>query len=325
MPRVYVVKAVDDSGQPIPGIFAELQAGRARIGWSYQDDLDLRLIQNNIQQGQPLNQAQQKAKRCLGFLTRVVPNDYLLYPHQPNRGEFCVVQVMGDYNYLTAANSLNGDFRSVRPCTLLTPNPIDMYDQIVPAQLRYRLGLQGRFYGLSDSGPFFTFLNALPQAGHIQDDSNQASLQRIYNDLRERLPNALLREFSRADLSRRFCPDLFERMGYSFVVQEGPAEAGSDIVVILGSPLLPDSVEIRIGVQVFAAKGTVEESFLQSKLEQLLQGWEHNSLDYGVLLTTGLCSEEAKEALYRHNENNPDRLVRLIGGNDLADLFLQYF
>ena len=121
------VKAVDDLGQPIPGIFAELQAERARIGWSYRDDLDLRLIQNNIQQGQPLNQAQQKAKRCLGFLTRVVPNDYLLYPHQPNRGEFCVVQVTGDYNYLTAANSPNGDFRSVRPCSLLTPNPIDMY------------------------------------------------------------------------------------------------------------------------------------------------------------------------------------------------------
>ncbi len=325
MPRVYVVKTVDDLGQPIPGIFAELQAGRARIGWSYRDDLDLRLIQNNIQQGQLLNQAQQEAKRCLGFLTRVVPNDYLLYPHQPNRGEFCVVKVTGDYDYSTVENSLNGDFRSFRPCSLLTLNPVDMYDQIVSAQLRYRLGLQGRFYEPSDSRPFFTFLNALPQAGHIQDDSNYARLQRIQNDLRERLPDALYREFSRADLSRRFCPDLFERMGYSFVVQEGPAEAGSDIVVTLGSPLLPDSVEIRIGVQVFAAEGTVEERFLQSKLEQLLQGWEHNSLDYGVLLTTGLCSENAKEALYRHNENNPDRLVRLIDGNDLADLFLKYF
>ena len=36
-------------------------------------------------------------------------------------------------------------------------------------------------------------------------------------------------------------------------------------------------------------------------------------------------ARKPKEALYRHNENNPDRLVRLIDGNDLADLFLQYF
>ena len=50
-------------------------------------------------------------------------------------------------------------------------------------------------------------------------------------------------------------------MGYSFVVQEGPAEAGSDIVVILGSPLLPDSVEIRIGVQVSLPKEPLKNRF----------------------------------------------------------------
>lgn len=114
-------------------------------------------------------------------------------------------------------------------------------------------------------------------------------------------------------------------MGYSYVVQEGPAEAGSDIVVSLGSPLLLDSVELRIGVQAFASEGTVEEWYLQDKLDQLLEGWDTNSLNYGALLTTGLCSKEAEEALDRHNKNEPDRHVRLINGRELADLFLQYF
>ena len=114
-------------------------------------------------------------------------------------------------------------------------------------------------------------------------------------------------------------------MGYSYVVQEGPAEAGSDIVVSLGYPLLLDSVEIRIGVQVFAFEGTIEEPYLQSKLDQLLEGWDTNNLHYGALLTTGHCSDEAKEVLSRHNRDVPNRLVRLVNGNDLADLFLQYF
>ncbi len=326
MSQAYVVKTMDkDSGEPIPGVFEELQAGRSRIGWSYRDDLDLRMIQEKIQQGSPLNECEQDAKRCLGFLTRPVLDDYLLYPHQPDRGLFCVVQVRDEYDYSAAGDSLDGDFRSFRPCSLMTSEPVDMYDEIVPSQLRQRLGRPGRFSEIYDTSPLFIFLEALPEAGRIQDDSNRASLQRIHNELREKLPDALRREFSRADLSRKLCPDLFERMGYSYVVQEGPTEAGSDIVVSLGSPLLLDSIEIRIGVQVFASEGTIEEPYLQSKLDQLLGGWDANNLNYGALLTTGHCSDEAKEVLSKHNRDVPKRLVRLVNGNDLADLFLQYF
>ena len=38
MPAAYVVKTVVE-GQPFPGVFGELEAGKARIGWSYQDTL----------------------------------------------------------------------------------------------------------------------------------------------------------------------------------------------------------------------------------------------------------------------------------------------
>ncbi len=328
MSRAYVVRTTEYSGEPIPGVFEELQAGRARIGWSYRDDLDLRKIQEKLKQGSPLNGDEQAAQRCLGFLTKPALDDYLLYPHQPTRRKFCVVQVKGEYDYSAAEDSLNGDFRSFRPCSLMTSKPVDMYDEIVPSQLRRSLGIQGRFYGISDTSPLSIFLEDLPEAGRTQGDSNRTSLLRINKELREKLPDALRREFSRDDLSRKFCPDLFDRMGYSYVLQEGPSECGSDLVVSIGSPFLLDSVDIRIGVQVFAYEGTVEESALQCKLDQLLKGWETNCLDYGVLLTTGLCSDEAKEALDRHNKNDknePNRLVNLIDGNDLADLFLKYF
>ena len=135
-----------------------------------------------------------------------------------------------------------------------------------------------------DTNSFFTFKKDLPEAGHRQDGSNRASVQRIHNELRGKLPDALHREFNRADLSRQFCSELFERMGYSPDVQEGPAEAGSDVVVTVGSPLLPEDVGIRIGVQAFSYQGTVNKEKLQAKLEQLLRGWEENSLAYGVLL-----------------------------------------
>ena len=323
MLTVFVVKAVKE-GQPVPGVFDELKAGRARMGWSYQDNLDLRLVLGRIEQGEQLDEDERDAKRCLGFLTRVKLEDYLLYPHQPERGLFSVVQVKGDYKYSTDKDGLDEDFRSLRACSLKTPEPVDMYDEIVPSQLRQRLGSPGRFSQAYDPSSFFRFLEDLPNRGQLQDGSNRASLRRIHNGLRENLPAALRREFGRADLSRRFCPDLFERMGYSAEVKEGPAEAGSDVVVTVGNPFLPDD-GFRIGVQVFAFEGTVEERDLQEKLEQLLRGWEENSLKYGVLLTTGRRSEAAVTALHKHNKEKPDRLVRLIEGDELADLFLKHF
>ena len=101
MPNAYVVKAVTDEypSQPIPGVFDELIDGRARIGWSYSDDLDLRLLHRKLEEGDELDEDEQHARRCLGFLTRVNADDYLLYPHQPDRGQFTVVQVKGDYGH----------------------------------------------------------------------------------------------------------------------------------------------------------------------------------------------------------------------------------
>lgn len=324
MPAVYVVKTTRE-WEPIPGVFDELQAGRARIGWSYQDNLDLRLINEKINQGRRLNRAEQEAKRCLGFLTRVAAEDYLIYPHQSVRGQFCVVRITDEYDYSAPEDGIGGDFRSFRPCSLVTPSPVDWYDEIVPSQLRQRLGRPGRFSEVYDTKPFFTCLQDLSNAGNLQDGSNRVSVRRIHDKLRSILPAAFYTEFNRADLSRRFCRDLFERMGYSFNVQEGRTEAGSDVVVTVGSPLLPDEVEFQIGVQVFAYDGTVAAHALRPKLDQLLQGWEDNDLNYGALLTTGHCSAEAKEVLQNHNRNKPDRLVHLIEGDDLAHLFLQYF
>ena len=56
-----------------------------------------------------------------------------------------------------------------------------------------------------------------------------------------------------------------------------------------------------------------------------LAGGNQTPLNYGVLLTTGLCSEMARNALRHHNRNHLDRQVGLIDGEDLANLFLQHF
>ena len=123
-------------------------------------------------------------------------------------------------------------------------------------------------------------------------------------------PACCIGSFLQRNLSRRFCSELLGRMDSDYELQEGPGEDGSDIVVTVNHPFLPENVGIRIGVQVFSWGNQVHEWDFQRKLEQLLDGWERNSLTYGALLTTGQCREEAKALLGQHNRNNPGRLVR---------------
>ena len=273
-----------------------------------------------LDEGRELDQHQAQARLCLGFLHKPNCGDYLLYPHQPDRGNFTIVTVAGDYDYATDGD----DFRSFRSCALVTPDPISVYDPIVPSKLRADLGRQCRFYEIHDTTALALFLRDMPLAGGTEP-SNSPALSRVHGDLRRHVPSSLAREFSRHDLSRKFCAELFDRMGHAAEVQEGPYEAGSDVVVTLGNPLLPDDVQFRLGVQVFAFVGKTNRDAVVGKLNQLLAGWNENDLCYGVLLTTGHCSPDARAAIRDHNLQNPDKLIRLIDADDLADLFLRYF
>ena len=273
-----------------------------------------------LDEGRQLDPDQAEAHRCLAFLHKPNCGDYFLYPHQPNSGNFNIVTVTGDYDYATDGE----DFRSFRPCALVTPDPISVYDPVVPSKLRADLGRQGRFYEIHDTTALALFVRDMALAGGT-DTSNGPALARVHGDLRQHVPSSLAREFARQDLSRKFCAELFERMGHAAEVQEGPHEAGSDVVVTLGNPLLPDDVQFRLGVQVFAYEGEITRDAVVGKLDQLLAGWNANDLSYGVLLTTGRCNPDARAAIRDHNLENPQQLVRLIDADDLADLFLRYF
>lgn len=131
----------------------------------------------------------------------------------------------------------------------------------------------------------------------------------------------LQKEFPRHDLSR-FCGELFSSMGYSSKLQEGPGEQGSDLVVEVWNELLPRP--FIVGVQCFSWEGAASLSELRRKLKQLVDGWDRNQLDYGVLLTTASCGLECRALVSQHNSDHKGQQIRLIEGKELATLVTRY-
>ncbi len=326
MPHAYVVKAVSDDvpTYSIPGVFESLARGKARIGWSFEDGLDLRSLASKAEAGKPFNRKEEDAWRCIGFLNRVECGDYLFYPHQPEYGLVAIAQVdkkNGHYQFGAESDALDGDFRSYRKCCLLTKEALNWRDPIVPPALKRKLGLQGRFYQLYDEDLVESVIEHLDEAGAEAVAGFESRFERIRSVLSAGLPQLIQREFPRQDLTG-LCDELFTRMGYPVAVHEGPSERGADLLVTVTSPLFAQ--EFTVGVQVFSYEGAVLPEDLQVKLDQLLSGWKENGLDYGVLLTTGSCGKSGADLIEHHNHKRPTRPVVLIEGTGLAQLFLRH-
>jgi hypothetical protein len=327
MPRAFVVKTVsrDVPTYVIPGVFASLKTGKARIGWSYQDDLDLRVLREKVVAGQwdDLSKAEQDAWACHRFLDDVSTGDYLVYPHQEQYGKLCIALVTGDYQYSGDDDSLNGDFRSLRPCRLLTTSPVDRYDEIVPPLIRRKIGLQGRFYELYDVELLMSLIENLPRAGKAAAGGAAPRVKRVFGSFADRASKLIGTEFPAHDFSRIFLRELLEAMGYAVKVQEGPTEYGADLIVTIGDDFLPR--EFTVGIQAFCYEGEISRESLLVKLNQLKEGWCKNQLNYGALVTTGFCGQAGEKLIEEHNKQNPERRVRLIDGKRLAGLFFRHF
>lgn len=151
MMAVYVIRTPQDStGQPVEGIFNELKAGRARMGWSYDDKLDLRILIQKVSAGDDLDTQEQEARACLPFLS-IPTGAVLLYPNQPRHGRFSIVEITGPYGYSDTGDAINGDFRSYLPCRFV--GEIDKIDHIVPSRLTRQLGVPRRLFQIQDTKP----------------------------------------------------------------------------------------------------------------------------------------------------------------------------
>ncbi len=309
----FVIRTGENVG---PEIFSKLRGGSARIGWSYNDRLDLARIVEVVSQGRrgALDAEQSDAWGCHGFIDRVRCGDRLFYPNVPDYGRFCVVEVTGSYSFLPAQESIKDDLRSARPCLLLTSEPISRTDAIVTEDLRNKLGLQRRFYQLNIRDQDIKYL--LGNLGRRSEPESNRTLSflRMMEPIHQDMAQLWTRHFPRASLSR-FLADILRRHGQVVELREGPSERGSDLVVELQNDFLAEP--IVIGVQVGCYEGEVGAESVREKLKQLLKGWDDNLLSYGALVLSGTWTEEAKKVLAEHNHKEA-RKVKGIDGEGLA-------
>jgi hypothetical protein len=310
----YVVRTVvrGDSQGLGNKLFKSLQDGWARIGWSWLDNLDLRnIISADFKN---LDGNQQDAWYCHGFVDRAQLGDLLFYPNVPDFGQFSIVKITGEYEFLSADNSIDGDLRSARKCELQTEKGVSKTDAIVAPVLRARLDLQGRFYRVYADEEITDLLKRIPEAG-VELASVSASMDKMLEEAAKSMEAKWSRLFPQKDLSKMLEQLLMDR-GDTVEYKEGSGEKGADLIVTMENEFLKEP--ILIGVQVGSYADKVWPNTVTEKLNQLLSGWEANKLNYGALVLAGRCENDAHAIVNQHNKDNPAKKVVLLDGHDLA-------
>jgi len=304
-----------------------MKSNKARFGWSYHERLDLRLLAQKAEDKKSFDNEEDDAYRSIMFLRNVKINDFLIYPNIPRYGEFVICRVTGEYGFDEGIEVTHQDFRSYRPCLLVTPTPINRADRRVPPYIRKRMGLQGRIFRIHEDAEFQMLLKSIEslELGEIEQDVISRVQKKLDQTLEETAKN-IARNFPGKDFSK-FIYELFKQTGYDVVYREGPYEQGSDLIVRLGSELIEEAP--RIGVQVAAYSGNVSKETLVLKRKQLLSGWDVNGLSFGLLVISGEVSVAAMDELREYNEiekkKERPRFVKLIGESELLELLRTRF
>lgn len=305
-------------------IWEELQRGKLRQGWGYDESQDLKSISRKLESGSTLTLMEEHAWRNRRMLdtegeNNIKKGDLIFLPNLPEQSRFTIVRVSGPYSFerikLTKDQMKHGfeeDYGHILPVDV-SPGyaSLDYGDVRVHAELRRSLRCQSRLWSLGDYEENVVELYEKIRSGKIKDEvfSPERVLEMVYGEAVSDLKEKIKMKFDDA-LKRHFGGALFEvpvkvllqKMYPDAAVERtgGSGEHGVDIEVIWEDPLsgcYPHSSALawNMIVQVKSWRGMAEDvEPKENPIDQIVHGYKHRKgqgIKAGLIVT--LCDEES--------------------------------
>ncbi|TKJ29515.1 hypothetical protein CEE39_09050 [bacterium (candidate division B38) B3_B38] len=291
MPKEYTIYAVkviqpweEDSSYWIPLIYEEIKQGRARFGWGYYDEADVRKIKEKAdrQEWKHLDKKEISTWSHAGFLLNIIPEDYFIYINMPEYGKCSIVKITGDYNYSEVWDKdKKEDFRHFLPCEFIYT--FDRNSDIVHPYLRRRLGLQGAWYRIYAKKEFEELLVVL----HKEDEGKKAK-DRLEEEINPRLleiSQKVSRTFPGKNLENLLL-DVFKKVPNIKDARKGPDVNGADLEVEFESGLDISGLQ-KIEVCAVQVKSYEGEMSNTDAIEDIKRAFNSNmSYTCGFIVST---------------------------------------
>ena len=296
----------------------ELNEGRLRQGWGYNEGQDLRDFK--LDEG---------AGRNRPMYNKVKKGDILLIPQLPNWGEVALVEATEDWNkgYYFDINPEYGDFGHVFPAKYL--KKFTRNNENVTGNLRSTLKNPSRFWNINHySDDVDLLLNSQVTELSKRQDYNsrlESSIGSVFNDVfdemlfAEKLYDKLIEQFTREEWEFALVYGLKQMFPFYQIERVGGKEEknhGTDILIKI--PSILSNYEYAIAIQVKDYDGFVGNEVI-TQINKADNYWDSENLkliEKIVIITKAKKDENIK--LLEHDKN-----VKFIFATELKQLLTE--
>jgi|GEM_PF-1222890 len=326
--------------------WTELQKGRMRQGWGYDDSQNLGLILEEMQKGGEwwgrLSEDQLAAYRNYPFHPgwgddTMRQGDIVLIPNMPTFGSFALIRLIdNDYHFDIPEEWDYGHWRNV---ALLTPDGVVTDHEDVHADIRSTLRCRSRIWRIDQVGQFIETLLRLLESdkftagvhfspkdrfSRIISRAKEAAREPARQAARQEIESLLDAEFHGSEFEVAV-QLVLEKLFFGAIEHlSGPLEVehGTDLLIRIDNPL--GEVPFIIPVQV--KKHTGESDDGVDQLEKAATYWKNKGQYSGrlidlALITTATSIESAKSRLAKLQRDTGFPCY-LISRKELVELFV---
>lgn len=318
----------------------ELQAGRLRQGWGYDDAQDLSLVMNTKWSARNEDQKLvQRHRFMLGSRSGErgwEEGDIILIPNVPKYGMFALAKVTGPYRFEIAQDVNGGDFGHIREVTLITENGVSKTSPFVDSSLRKTMRNASRCWSVQHCKDAIDKIIANANSPELNTETRAAERVQSLVETAVGPARAAFRENFHAGLSSQLSnaewesviADALQRHFPTSHVQHtgGSSEQGADIVIHMSNPF--GGPEWVIVVQVKDWNGKANDTH---PIKQLRQAIETRTKDdaagqarviSAVLVLTNATKTEGLEQARTELEQDTNVPVTIMENEKFLDLMV---
>ncbi len=316
----YTIYALKNSTDPDRDAitYDSLQKGVGRFGWSNVETADLRKLQDRIDAGKSLTDAEWDCYHP--FLLGIEENDYVVYINIPEWGKCTLARVSAPYFWSYEDDDFNHRF-PVDPESVLV---FDRNDAIVHPQLSRKLKLLGRWWRIYDLHEEFELLIELLERGEGGTPSTpDTNIDWLRNNILSYITEEIRRTHPGSQLESLIAKIFRNVPGVKEVKEQGGAgEHGADLQVIFEwkVPILGIQEQRTCVVQVKAYEGEMGADAVD-QIREALQYW---NADMGIIVSTASSGSEALDTALEQLRQDTGKPVSLLIGDDVAAFLLSF-
>ncbi|CEN48832.1 hypothetical protein [Capnocytophaga canis] len=292
----------------------ELEQGRLRQGWGYDQNQDLRHPER-IDVG---------TKRNLPMFQRVKKGDILLVPQLPSWGEVAVVEATADWDtgYDFQISDQYGDYGHIFPAQLI--KSFSRHSSNVSGNIRSTLKNPSRFWNINhykeDVEKIITTDDEKLKQTQTYQDRFESSVVAVFNqtEFSNQLYQKLNEQFTREEWEYALVYGLKELFPFYEIDRIGgrsEAQHGTDILVKL--PSLTSQYQYAIAIQVKDYSGGVGTQVIA----QIDKANELNNENLKLIDKIVIVTKAEKELNAKLLENSQD--IKFIFAEDLREILTE--